>query len=310
MSLTPLGHASSMSFVLQRYFTIFLIIIFLSQGVFVYAQGQPQGGQPTPEQLLEQAMIYYQQMEYEQAVNYLAAVIQSPGVQPMVMARALLFLGTCFTALGKAENAVASFVSLLKVMPNFRLPEGYSPSVKAMFSEALKKLNLPEKVPEGAAEQNPVKVKAQGPKKVTTGTPIEVEIEYNDPSNLVQKFKIHWRRYGGADFSSVDVAVEPGKSKVKGQISGATLDKEGKILYFVEAVGPSDMTVGVAGDPNSPYVVKLMKPPPPKSNWGWWALGIGGGLAVVGGVVAAILAASGGNSGNPPTSADVTVVIH
>ncbi len=55
-----------------------------------------------------------------------------------------------FTALGRAENAVQAFMGVLKVRPEFRLPPGVSPSIRAMFAQALKRLNLSEQPTPGA----------------------------------------------------------------------------------------------------------------------------------------------------------------
>jgi hypothetical protein len=284
------------------------------------AQQQPPQG-PDAEQMLQMAERAYEQLEYEQALKILIQVHQVPGVTPMQRARSFLYMGVCFTALGNAENAVLSFMELLKIKPNFRLPPGISPSIKAMFKEALFRLKLPEKPPPeppqgpggpGKPQQIPVKLEAKTPKEVTVGKPVEVRIKVTDPRKLVQGVLIRWRRVGGPDFSTIKVPFKPGTKEVDAQISGATLgDKEGRLQYLVEAVGRGGMTLAHVGSLDDPRIVELTESKKSKTKWGWWAIGIGGGLAVAGGVVAAILLTRGGtDNGTPPNSAEVVVTIH
>lgn len=92
----------------------------------------------------------YDQMEYDQALALLIQVLQAQGVSDVQRATAFLYMGICFTAVGRAEDAVQAFVSLLKHRPGFRLPGGVSPSIKAMFEEALSRLKMPATAPPGA----------------------------------------------------------------------------------------------------------------------------------------------------------------
>lgn len=282
--------------------------------------GSAKAQKPNPEQVLQMAEKYYEQLEYETALKALIQVHQLPGVTPMQRARAFLYMGVCFTALGNAENAVLSFMELLKIKNNFRLPPGISPSIRAMFKEALKRLKMPEKPPPGppgrpgaGGQKIPVAIVAKSPKKAVAGKPVDIKIEVADPRGLVKKLLIRWRRKGGPDFSNIRVPYKRGTKVVTGRIPGATVgEKEGDLLYFVEAQGRGGMTLAHAGKMDMPMEVTLTTPPKPKSKWAWWAIGIGGGLAVVGGVVAAILLTRGDNGPNgiPPNAADVTVTIH
>ena len=95
----------------------------------------------------------YDQMEYDQALALLIQVLQVQGVSGVQKATAFLYMGICFTAVGRAEDAVQAFVSLLKHRPGFRLPEGVSPSIKAMFEEALSRLKMPATAPPDAEGQ-------------------------------------------------------------------------------------------------------------------------------------------------------------
>jgi len=300
---------------------IILVVAAALSAVAPPARAQQQQ-QVDPEQLLQVAERFYEQLEYEEALKVLIQVHQVPGVSPMQRARSFLYMGVCFTALGNAENAVLSFMELLKIKPNFRLPPGISPSIHAMFKEALTRLKLPEKPPPeeagaqgeqpGAAssEQIPVKLGAKAPKKATAGQPVELEIEVLDPRALVQSVIVRWRRVGGPDFSTLKVPYKPGSRRVTARISGATVGTEtGTLQYLVEAVGRGGMTLAHVGSMDAPEVVELTEPRAPTRRWGWWAVGIGGGLAVVGGVVAAILLTRGNGNNGPQSAADVTVTL-
>ncbi len=248
--------------------------------------------------MLQQAEKFYEQMEYAAALQALIRVHQVKGVGPMQRARSFLYMGVCFTAQGKAEDAVQSFMALLKLKPDFRLPKGVSPSIRAMFKEALLRLKMPSRAPPpkqggpgrpGPGGKPPVEVEAKAPRKVIAGSPIEVTINITDPRKLVTHVTIRWRKVKGGEYSSVKVKVKPGQKVVKGMIPAVTLKrKRGKVVYFVEALARGSMTVAHDGSMDEPLVVRL-KRPKKKSNAKWWVIGIGAGLAVAGGVVAAIL---------------------
>ena len=247
--------------------------------------------------MLQQAEKAYESMEYAAALQALIRVHQVQGVAPMQRARSFLYMGVCFTAQGKAEDAVQSFMALLKLKPDFRLPKGVSPSIQAMFKEALLRLKMPAQAPPRPGGQPgpggrppPVEMEAKAPRKVVAGRPIEVTVRLNDPHKVVSHVQIRWRRVKGGEYSTVKIKVKPGQKLVKGRIPGATLKgKRGRVVYFVEALARGSMTVAHDGTMDEPLVVRLKRGPKPPSNAKWWVIGIAGGLAVAGGVVAAVL---------------------
>lgn len=301
---------------IRRFLLIFATLSILP----VQGSAQPANqGSPVAEQLLQQAEKFYESLEYEPALQMLIKVHQVQGASPMQRARSFLYMGVCFTALGRAEDAVQSFVELLKIKPEFRLPAEVSPSIKAMFGEALSRQKLPKTPPPqqgqdgsgGSPGAIPVAVKARAPIKVTAGNPIEVKINVTDPKGHVQKLLVRWRLLGGPDFSTVSKSVKPGSGQTTVNIPGATLaQKKGKVVFFVEALGKGDMTLAHSGSMDAPLKVQLTLPSSTSSNWGWWTLGIGGALVVAGGIVAAVMLTR--DDGGPvtlPNTADATVII-
>jgi hypothetical protein len=278
------------------------------------------GGAPDPaEQLLQQAEKAYESLEYETALKTLIKVHQTKGAQVMQRARAFLYMGVCFTALGNAENAVQSFIELLKLKPSFRLPQGISPSIAAMFKEAMVRLKLPETPGPDADKGSPsdggggpggVTVSAKAPRSSTVGQALDVQIEVTDPQGLVEDVVIHWRLLGGGDYSIIRVKYTPGSAKVTGRIPGAVIGTTAaKLYYLVEVLGRGGMTLAHDGTMNIPLEVQLREPKKKKSTWGWWALGIAGGLAIAGGITAAVLLTRHPTPPPTPNYADVTVTI-
>jgi hypothetical protein len=289
-----------------------------------YAQEGGGGGAPDPaEMLLQQAEKAYEALEYETALKTLIKVHQTKGAQVMQRARSFLYMGVCFTALGNAENAVQSFIELLKLKPSFRLPQGISPSIAAMFKEALVRLKLPETPPPDADKGSPsdsgggaggpaggITVNAKAPRASTVGQALDIQIEITDPQKLVEDVVIQWRLLGGGDFSIIRVKYAPGTAKVTGRIPGAVIGtKATTLFYLVEVLGRGGMTLGHDGTMNIPLEVQLREPKKKKSTWGWWALGIAGGLAIAGGITAAVLLTRPGPTVPPVTTSDVTVTI-
>jgi len=281
----------------------------------------PQSGAPDPEALLAEAERRYDAMEYEEALKVLVLVLQVPSATPIQKARTFLSMGVCFTALGNAENAVLAFIELLKLKSDFRVPPSASPSIRAMFAEALKRLNLPETPPpqpadgaqeggaQGARAGGP-QVKAKLPPKSVAGQSVDVRVELTDPNDQVEDLVIHWRRVNGPDWSMIRMKFVPGQRQVRGMIPGAMIgQREGRLHIMVEALGQGGTSLATAGTPLSPLEVALTAPPTAKRRWGWYALGIGGGLAIAGGVVAAILLTRGESLPPPKTTADVSVTI-
>jgi hypothetical protein len=103
------------------------------------------------EALLKQAEKQYEQLEYEQALKTLIQVQQAPDLTPIQRARTYLYMGVAFTALGRAENAVQGLHGGPEATTQFPPTSGVSPSIRAMFGQALKRLQLPETAPEGQA---------------------------------------------------------------------------------------------------------------------------------------------------------------
>lgn len=291
------------------------------------APGGGAGG-ADPEQLLGQAEKLYEALEYEASLKLLIAVQQTPSSTPMQKARSFLYMGVCFTALGNAENAVASFMELLKIKAGFRLPPGVSPSIQAMFKEALKRMKLPETAPpegpgggeggggeggggEAAAKDSGVSVEATVSGSPKAGQPVEVTIELTDPKGLVRELQLRWRLVGGADYSTIKVPHKAGEKRIKGRIPGAVLGQSaGRLQYLVEALGQGGLVLGHAGTESSPLESELTASRKPGTRWGWYLLGIGGGAAIVGGIVAAVLLTRGSGAPPLPTTANVSVTIH
>lgn len=303
-----------------RFLSVFAVLCIVAQPAAAQkpAPEPPGGGQAAdPEALLQEAEKRYQSQDYEEALKVLGTVLQAPAATTIQKARAFLFAGVCFTALGDAEKAVLCFVELLKLQPRFRLPPGISPSIASMFKQALQRLKLPETPPpegqggaEGGKTESAVSLKASAPSRVTAGQPLDVRIEISDPEGQVEDVILEWRVVGGSDFSTIRVKYAAGQKVLTGRIPGAVLaGKTGRVLYRVEAMGKGGVTLANAGTINTPLEVALATPPKAKSRWGWYALGVGGAVAVAGGIVAAVLLTRSQPAPPPNTTADVSVVI-
>ena len=289
----------------------------------------------TADELLRKAERYYEQLEYETALRTLIQLLQQPKLKPVQRARAYLYMGVCFTALGRAENAVQAFMEVLKIRPKFRLPAGVSPSIRAMFAEALKRSGKP-----GAATSSPgsgqpsqpntgkppaqptatqppdegVLMLARAPKHTSAGSPVSVTIRVDDPKDETRSVILHWRRQNGPDFSKVKLRYRAGRAKYKATIPGAVIgNSTGTLTYYVEARDSKGNVLATEGTEDDPRRIKLSEghgdhgSSSGGSNWGWWTLGIGGGVAAIaGGVVAAILLTQ---DDSPSTTADVVITV-
>lgn len=280
------------------------------------------------EPLLSQAEKYYEDLEYEKSLQLLIKVQQIPGITPIQQARCFLYMGVAFTALGRAENAVQAFVEVLKLRPDFRLPEGVSPSIRAMFSQAMKRLGIaegqapggaaqpgqpqPQPTPGAAAGGGQVQVMASTSPRISAGKPIEVDVGIKDPTKSVRAVVLRWRHRGDAKYSNIKLDFVPGTPTLAGKIPVSAMGTDaGQILFFVEARAANGKVLGTDGAEDDPQSVMIVDngygKKKEKSTWHWWALGIGGGAAVIAGAVLAgvMLSKSGGGNDNPK----LTIVI-
>ncbi|PID38449.1 MAG: hypothetical protein CSB49_05535 [Proteobacteria bacterium] len=281
----------------------------------------PTVARANPEVMLKQAEKLYEQLEYIEALKVLLQVQQQKTATPIQRARAYLYMGVCFTALGQAQNAVSAFSEVLKLRPRFRLPSGVSPSIRTMFVTALKRLKLPLTPPpagkpaptprQRTGPQKTVDILAKAPLKTSAGKPITVKIDIEDPGKRIKTLTIRWRRIGGPDYSSIKLAYKGTKPTLEATIPVAAVGtKEGRLAYFVEARDAGGQVVARSAGENAPHEIDLTPFKEGSSNWAWWTLGIvGGAAAIAGGVVAIVLLSKGGDTPTSPGTADVTVVL-
>lgn len=297
-----------------------LLCIFLAIPAVAHGQQPAAGTQgQQAEAMLKRAEQAYESLEYEDALRMLVQIQQIPDLTAIQKARTYLYMGVAFTALGRAENAVQAFSEVLKVRPEFRLPPGVSPSIRAMFAQALKRLNLPEQPTPGAqpqaggaaAEGGDVSVEASASRKVAAGKPITIEIELTDPAKKTREILIHWRRRRGPEYSKIKLEYVPGAKEISGTIPAAALTGQGgNVVYYVEARDATGKTLATDGSEDDPHQVVLSDGQKKKKgtpNWVWWTVGVGGGVAAV--AVAVLTGVLIANSGNGGDSANLTVVI-
>lgn len=291
-----------------------------------------------PEAMLREAERLYESLEYESALRILIAVQQLKELTPIQRARAYLYMGVAFTALGRAENAVQAFVEVLKIRADFRLPDGVSPSIRAMFAQALKRQGIAD--PSAAAAEgqagggassgggaegtgqpvagSAVEVVAKSPSRVSVGRPVTIDLAIDDPRRQLREVVVRWRRYKGPDYSTIHLRPAPGKERLAATIPAQEVGAEpGRVLYYVEARDADGNVLARDGDEEEPRGVDLVRSGAPATaggtagrsrRWLWWTVGAGGAVALAGGVIAAVLL-GGGGGGGPGANADVTIAI-
>jgi len=161
----------------------------------------------SPETLLKSAEKLYEQLEYDKALTVLAKLQAHPDATPVFKARAYLYTGVCQTALGKGEDAVAAFSEVLKIQPDFRLPATVSPTIGAMFNEALKQNGMTPGAapapgpaagapPQAAEPESPpgeVELEVDAPDEVVAGRVIPFTVLLSGDLEDIDRVKIKWR---------------------------------------------------------------------------------------------------------------------
>lgn len=284
----------------------------------VAASGGARAAQEDADALLSKAEKLYEALEYEAALRLLIQVHRHPKVTAIQRARAYLYMGVCFTALGKVENAVQSFMEVLKLRPKFRLPAGVSPSIRATFAAALKRLQnaggLKSAQKGGASTApRPADILVRAPHELPAGKPLELKIEVEDPRRLIRTMLVRYKRKGQSDFSTLKLDYDADKAVQKATVPATSLgEKKGRLDFYVLALSKDGKKVAHHGSEDEPKHVILTASPAGNSSVTWWIVGgVGAAAVIAGSIVGGILIANAlkGPEGPPPNTAGVTVTV-
>jgi tetratricopeptide (TPR) repeat protein len=241
---------------------------------------------------LEAGRQLFRQVEYEKATEALQRALRADPPREAKI-EVYLLLAKAYRALGRSDEAVGAFRSLLQLDPAFRLsPEREPPSLIELFERARRQESPPERALPPKIIHSPVRRGYGG-----LGVSLHAEILHLRPEHRAQVF---FRQIGQIQYQSLDFTRREGSHFVA-TIPGAELKRrvdDYLLEYYLavtDAIGEVLARVGSEDKPLTMRVVLItrpspkqatVEPPPPWYRRHWW-IWVAVGVVVVGSAVTA-----------------------
>ena len=234
--------------------------------------------------------------DYEDAIATVERGLTKPDLTDDQLAELYRLLGLSHLYLGNEEKARASFEKLLQARPDYEIPKGAPPKVRALYArikEDIKKRRV-----------RPVTLTLEPLGAVSPGAPAAVRARIDDLA-LGAKAKLFFRRAGAQSYSSADfVRDRAAKEEFTATLPAYEIPEEGNALeYYVEVADAAQRRLAGKGDAYNPLVAKVTSrggseaavssaTSEPQRAWytiPWVWVGVGVGVAAIA-TTAAVLA--------------------
>ena len=240
--------------------------------------------------------------DFEDAVATLERGLRQPDVSESQLAELYRLLGLAQLYLGDEERAREAFERLLQVRPDYDVPKGTPPKVKALYARIREDIRKRRLRPVALVVDPVVSVAASQP------WPVRARID-NLP--LGAKAKVFYRRGGAQTFSSVDFVHSPDREWTYTAVVPAleaTAGARDEWEYYVEVFDAAQRRLAGKGDAVEPLRAGVANvkgsdleaaPPWYQSPWPW--VGIIAGVGAIAAVVTVVALQK------PTATLDVTV---
>lgn len=211
--------------------------------------------------LLDQAMEFYDTLELEQSVEVLNEAIdlaEEEAYEDWLLADLYIMLGIVEHALtSDPEVVVDYFVTALTIDADAELNPYYAtPTLEHLLENARDQVAA-EGPPDGGDHGAPAQALVHSPiVTVRKGDPIEVSATVDDRV-AVRDVSLSYRAYGQSRYRLEDM-TPMGNNRFAGEIPSSATQEGIQLEYFLEAYDASGELVGSAGTANSPNVVVIL----------------------------------------------------
>ena len=267
--------------------------------------------QATGSDLLSQAKILYDDLQYDAALQKLKAALKVGDLSRAEIVEVYKYMGFIYLIQGKEKYAEASFKLLLKYDPDHQLnPLMTAPKFIDFFNRV--------KAKQVAASK--VILRHEPPKRFAPGQPLTLTAYVVDRGGRMSRLLVYYRKKGSAAaFSSVEMEPDPADpTRYEGLVPYVFGTEPGTytIEYYIAAVAADGQWLATAGDPKAPLefqitVTETARPPgpPPEeggllSKWWFWA----GAVALAGAAGAGIYVVAQPPPEPPDTGAAIVVI--
>jgi tetratricopeptide (TPR) repeat protein len=250
---------------------------------------------PSAESAFLQGMAFYDQLDYENAIQAFEKALQGDGLGRDERVKAYTCLGVIYVGMNRKDEAIGQFLSLLKIAPDVSLDYGLrSPKVMEALREAreiyIREMKATDTVPP-VIQASPVSG------KVPFGNRLDLTFRISDSNRIVQP-QIFFRKKGDLTYDFLPLQPQGG-DVFFASIPSAAVTGEAVEYYVVAIDEAGNATIeGSAGIPFSVPVAQNPEVRPWYKKWWVWTL-----VAVVagGGTAAGVLLSTsddGGKSAN------------
>ena len=201
-------------------FSLFLLLASLSTGRPLQAQEAAEeaseeaevkvptleDGKTDVDQALAVAQTNFDNLEYDVVLPYVEAVLKESDLTPDQKLQAYLLKGQSLAIVGDPVDAERPFRLLLRVQPDFSLPENTPPKITGVFSRVQTEENaIRDQVYRLARARKieKVKIKGKAPKQGKGGKALEFSFSLQDPDESVTAMNVGYRRLGEGEYSSL-----------------------------------------------------------------------------------------------------------
>jgi len=237
-------------------------------------------------ELLQEAKILYDNLQYRQALNMLKTAIRKRGNRRSDIVTMYKYMAFSYIALGKKKHARRAFELMLKVNPNYELnPLLTSPKILNFFNKVRNEQRRKDRV---IMKHTPVT-------ESIASARIEVKAYVVDLHKKLRHMRLYFKRRGDANYSVTDMhpSLKGVKSKGAKTYVGVipfiwTVYEETELFvdYYIAALDSKGNWVANAGSPKEPISFRInllagelpegaRKTPLVKSWWFWTLVGVG-----------------------------------
>lgn len=216
---------------------------------------------PTPEALLARARAQVEALEFEDALQTSTQLTAMQGVQDPVFVQGQVIRGSVLAVLGRIVEAETPFRLILRVHPDFDLPDSTPPKILTVFRKVqVDERRLARDVAEARRRQlmAGLKVEPQLPATHEGGLALSVQIALTDPDRGVRKVSFSYRMGLVGEYDTINLTREQG-TLWTGEIGGDRTSNQGGVVmcWFVTTQGAEDLPLTTVASAEHPRVLEI-----------------------------------------------------